>query len=124
MTARRPPSPRRPDAAPVRARRHRLAGLSALVAVAAIAVGLLTGSARQGDDVQALDLTGYTLTFGEEFDSLSVSPRGPGSRWIAHTPWNGDFGDARFADPTPGFPFTIENGVLRIEARKNADGIW
>ncbi|WP_204331191.1 hypothetical protein, partial [Proteus mirabilis] len=73
---------------------------------------------------EPLDLTGYTLTFAEEFDSLSVSPWGPGSRWIAHTPWNGDFGDARFVDPRPGFPFTVEDGVLKIEARKNADGAW
>jgi beta-glucanase (GH16 family) len=33
----------------------------------------------------------------------------------------GDFtgGDAAFADPVQGFPFTIENGILRIEARKD-----
>lgn len=72
-----------------------------------------------------LDLRGYTLAFADEFDYVDVSPWGEnGSRWIAHTPWNGDFGDARFADPTPDFPFTTKNGELRIEARKNADGKW
>jgi beta-glucanase (GH16 family) len=73
-----------------------------------------------------LDLTGMRMTFSEEFDELNVSPNGPNTRWIAHTPWNGDFGDARFADPdrVRGFPFVTENGILRIEARKNVDGKW
>jgi len=64
------------------------------------------------------------VVFSEEFNTLSVSARGPGSRWIAHTPWNGDFGDAAFADPEPDFPFRIDNGVLSIEARRNAEGRW
>ena len=76
---------------------------------------------------KTLDLTGYHVTFNEEFDDLSVSAWGPagpgGTRWIAHTPWHGDFGDARFTDPRPGFPFTVEDGVLRIEARRD-DGRW
>jgi len=69
-----------------------------------------------------LDLKGYHLTFDEDFEgSLSVSAWGPGTRWIAHTPYAGDFGDARFADPEEGFPFTVENGILRIEARKDGE---
>jgi hypothetical protein len=80
-----------------------------------------------GPGERTLDLTGYRVTFNEEFDDLSVSawgPAGPGrTRWIAHTPWRGDFGDARFTDPRPGFPFTIEDGVLRIEARQE-NGRW
>ena len=67
---------------------------------------------------------GYDLVFDEEFDTLDVSAHGPGTRWIAHTPWNGDFGDAAFADPTTGFPFTVNNGVLRIEAHKDTSGNW
>jgi beta-glucanase (GH16 family) len=78
-----------------------------------------------GQAADELDMNKLELTFNEEFDSLSVSPSGPNTRWIAHTPWGGDFGDARFADPRIGiFPFTTENGILRIEARKNADGKW
>ncbi len=69
-----------------------------------------------------LNLKGYKLSFRDEFNDLSVSARGPGTRWMAHTPYFGDFGDARFADPADGFPFTVSNGVLRIEAKKNADG--
>jgi beta-glucanase (GH16 family) len=71
-----------------------------------------------------LDLRSMSISFEEDFDTLSVSAWGPGTRWIAHTPWSGDFGGARFADPQEGFPFTIENGILRIEARKDEDGEW
>jgi hypothetical protein len=76
---------------------------------------------------KTLDLTSYKLTFDEEFNDLSVSAWGPcgegGTRWIAHTPWKGDFGDAKFTDPEQGFPFTIENGILRIEASR-VNGQW
>ncbi len=69
---------------------------------------------------RTLDLSGYELVFNEDFETpLDVSPWGPGTRWIAHTPWHGDFGDAAFADPTPDFPFTVKDGILRIEARKD-----
>ncbi len=64
------------------------------------------------------------ITFSDEFDSLSVSRLGIGTRWSAHTPWNGDFGDAKFVDPHPGFPFTVEDGILAITARKDATGHW
>lgn len=71
-----------------------------------------------------LNLDDFRVIFEEEFNQLSVSARGPNTRWIAHTPWNGDFGDAAFADPEPNFPFTVLNGILRIEARKSPDGKW
>ncbi len=71
-----------------------------------------------------INLDEYRLVFNEKFERLDVSARGPGTRWIAHTPWNGDFGDARFADPEPGFPFTTTDGILRIEARKDISGNW
>lgn len=67
----------------------------------------------------SLDLTGYKITLDEDFKELpDVSAWGPGTRWIAHTPYAGDFGDAGFANPETGFPFTVSNGILRIEARK------
>jgi hypothetical protein len=71
-----------------------------------------------------LNLDGYRVTFDEDFNDkeLSVSAWGPGTRWIAHTPYSGDFGDARFANPTKDFPFTIEDGILRIEAKKVGKG--
>lgn len=66
-----------------------------------------------------LDLTGYTMTFSEEFDGpLDVSNWGPGTKWIAHTPYNGDFGDAWFGyNPSGGVnPYSITNGILSIKA--------
>ncbi|WP_420336853.1 glycoside hydrolase family 16 protein [Roseibium sp.] len=75
---------------------------------------------------EALKLDDFKLVFSEEFDRfLSISPWGKnGSRWMAHTPWNGDFGDAKFSNPKNGFPFTVHEGILRIEARKNSEGKW
>ena len=71
-----------------------------------------------------LDISQYKETFSETFrGQLDVSPWGP-SKWIAHTPWNGDYGDARFADPQPGFPFITGPGGLKIMARKDINGKW
>lgn len=62
------------------------------------------------------------MTFHDEFDGpLDVSAWSPGTKWIAHTPCNGGFDSSKFADPTDGFPFTIRDGVLFIEARKTTD---
>ncbi|BCP52434.1 hypothetical protein K32_10510 [Kaistia sp. 32K] len=55
---------------------------------------------------------------------MDISAHGPGTRWIAHTPWNGDFGDAVFADPGPGGPFALTPEGLTITASKRADGSW
>lgn len=71
-----------------------------------------------------IDLSRYDKTFDEPFDRLDVSARGPGTRWTAHTPWNGDFGDAPFVDPRPGFPFTVDGGLLTIHMRRNGEGKW
>lgn len=71
-----------------------------------------------------LDLAGFKLVFDEEFDKVDVSAWGPNTRWIAHTPWAGDFGDADFVDPRPTFPFTVSNGILSIRAQKGSDGKW
>jgi len=91
-----------------------------------IVVGVLFGGAVSVLAAKAgeIDPAAFAMSFNEDFDWLDVSAAGPGSRWIAHTPWNGDFGDARFADPGPGFPFTTRDGILHIEARKGADGKW
>lgn len=64
--------------------------------------------------------------FDENFERLDVSSAGPGTRWLAHTPWFGDFGDATFTDPRPGFPFTTGPGGLTITATKDQDptGHW
>ena len=96
-------------------------------ALAALTVACLlasqAGGARSAAE-QTIDLSAYQLTFDENFDRIDVSPWGPDTRWIAHTPWHGDFGDAEFTNPSPTFPFVVENGILRIEARKGSDGKW
>ena len=73
---------------------------------------------------RSLDLVGYHLVFDEDFRRLSVSAHGPGTTWTAHTPWRGDFGDAQFVDPQPGFPFGKAGSAFRIEMRKNKAGRW
>lgn len=73
----------------------------------------------------ALEMCEYTLSFADEFDELSVAPRKlEGVRWTAHTPWNGDFGDASFSNPKPEGPFSVEDGILKITARRDETGRW
>ena len=85
-------------------------------------------AARPADPVSGracIDPRFEEASFAEEFDlPLDVSAWGPGTRWIAHTPWNGDFGQARFRDPGENSPFTVEYGILTIEASKDAKGQW
>ncbi len=75
---------------------------------------------------ETLDLSGMALTFTDEFDDpLDVSEWGPGTKWIAHTPYNGDFGEARFSLGENGKPFLVDKGMLRIRAWKSGvDKIW
>lgn len=100
---------------------------SATIALAAavLAAGFAGRSEAAPGIGSKIDLCAFRPSFTEDFNTLSVSPWGQnGSRWIAHTPWHGDFGDAAFVDPQPGFPFRVHNGILSIEARKNANGKW
>ncbi|GBQ33060.1 glycoside hydrolase family 16 protein [Gluconacetobacter sacchari] len=85
--------------------------------------GLSEGTAAAATG-EMIDLAGRTMIFDDEFDHLSVSAHGPDTVWSAHTPWNGDFGQAAFVDPQPGFPFTVKDGILRIEMRRGPDGAW
>ncbi|MEM9015113.1 MAG: glycoside hydrolase family 16 protein [Pseudomonadota bacterium] len=71
-----------------------------------------------------IDLSQYELTFEDEFRKLDVSGRRCDTKWIAHTPWNGDFGSARFVDPSRNFPFATRQGLLRIEARNDPARGW
>ena len=65
------------------------------------------------------------LVFVEDFDSLDVTEWGKhGSRWLAHTPWNGDFGQAKFVYEGFNNPFSIADGVLKITARKAGKQRW
>lgn len=77
--------------------------------------------ARAQNAAPRLDLDGYKLVFSDDFDKLDISRNGGNGTWAAHTPWNGDFGDARFADPAPRGPFSVDKGILSITARKVGD---
>ena len=103
---------------------HQRRPLLALAACLVLAACDDSSAARGQADAGRLDLSQYQQTFAETFDRFDVSAWGPGTRWIAHTPWHGDFGDAVFTDPEPGFPFQTASGILRIEARRGADGKW
>lgn len=80
---------------------------------------------------QATPPPGYKLVFDENFSgTLSVSNWGsPVAKWIAHTPYAGDFGDAYFTGPnepnTPS-PFSVNNGILTITAYqdRNHNNHW
>jgi len=82
---------------------------------------VLTYRKSQAD---VIDLSGYTMTFDEDFSTLDVSAEGPGTRWIAHTPWNGDFGSAVFDNPGPNGPFSLTPDVLSITAHQDKNGQW
>jgi beta-glucanase (GH16 family) len=56
-------------------------------------------------------------------ETIASNRLGP-ARWTAHTPWNGDFGDAQFLDPHPRGPFSMKDGILSITASKNSEGKW
>ena len=77
-----------------------------------------------------IDLSKMDLTFEDKFSVPSVVGKAPFAsynnniKWLAHTPWNGDFGEAQFIDPGPGGPFEFTNNGLRITARKSAQGKW
>jgi beta-glucanase (GH16 family) len=73
-----------------------------------------------------LDLTGYWLTFDDEFNSLSISQNGTGTVWSDIRPGsrmgpNADigFGNSAFVDPASGVnPFSLQNGALQITAQR------
>lgn len=72
-----------------------------------------------------IDLCDFKPVFMEDFHDISVSSRILGDkRWIAHTPWNGDFGDAVFVDPGANGPFSLEGGALQIRARRKPADHW
>ncbi|MFC6788907.1 hypothetical protein ACFQE0_04255 [Methylobacterium komagatae] len=92
--------------------------------LASIAFPLLASCGGSQAEGAKLQLCRYNKVFADDFNSLSVSPsNNDRTRWSAHTPWYGDFGDAKFidpvdmyADPEKNDPFLIRDGVLVIRA--------
>jgi beta-glucanase (GH16 family) len=97
-------------------------------------VGLATVAGCRELEAQGepLQLCRYKKVFADDFNDLSVSKsNNERARWSAHTPWNGDFGDAQFidpidifADPEKNAPFIVKDGILKIRARKHENGKW
>ena len=71
---------------------------------------------------EKVNLTGYKLTFDEEFNTLSVSQSGAGTTWAdIRSQWRFDansdigFGKSSFLDKASGFnPFGVSGGALTI----------
>ena len=99
-----------------------LAGVSIVAVVIAACLGVLRAQAQSQGAVIAPEAC--MRDFHDDFRVLDVTAKGPGSRWIAHTPWFGDFGDAQFTDPSPTFPFQSGANGLTITAEKDAAGKW
>lgn len=72
----------------------------------------------------AIDLTGYRLTFDDEFNSRSISQTGAATTWADIRPqWRYDknsdigFGHSSFVDSSSGYdPFQVGGGALTITA--------
>ena len=93
-----------------------------LTIIATMLNGLATVTAKADGPI---DLCDFKPVFMEDFHDISVAPRIIGDkRWIAHTPWNGDFGDAVFTDPGPNGPFSLKDGALQIRARRKPADHW
>ncbi|MFT4053511.1 MAG: family 16 glycosylhydrolase [Novosphingobium sp.] len=69
-----------------------------------------------------LDLSGYKLTFNDEFDTLSISNGKTPAKWYSgvHT----DFGQVKFARGASALsPFSVSDGVLNIRMEQK-NGAW
>ncbi|MCJ2144259.1 DUF4214 domain-containing protein [Methylobacterium sp. E-066] len=72
----------------------------------------------------SIDLTGYRLTFDDEFGARSISQTGAGTTWAdIRSEWRFDansdigFGHSSFVDPSSGYdPFSVQGGALAITA--------
>lgn len=100
------------------------------IAVVIVLLNMPVAGTRAAEPGKSCELRPVLL---EEFDeetapnrrieTIAAARLGP-ARWTAHTPWNGDFGDAQFLNPHPNGPFSMKDGILSITARKNSDGKW
>ena len=71
-----------------------------------------------------VDLSGYKLTFDDEFNNRSISQNGDGTTWAdIRSQWRYDansdigFGTSSFVDPQSGYdPFSVSGGALSITA--------
>lgn len=70
-----------------------------------------------------LDLTGFELTFADEFENQTVTREGGKAIWLA--PVHSSVGSSVWDQPSAtNNTYKIGNGVLTIRATKAADGVW
>jgi beta-glucanase (GH16 family) len=72
----------------------------------------------------ALDLTGYKVSFHEDFNSMDITADGGKGPWFA--PIHASYGAVAGFD-APGSnnqTYTVSDGILRIRAARAADGKW
>ena len=103
-------------------------GVAPVLATLALLMPVVSAAAQAQDVATAepsatLDLSNFELTFSDEFDSLSISATGDAT-WYPRTPWYGDFGEARFAEPGEGGPFSLRDGNLVITVDRIEPGRW
>ncbi|RYC29471.1 glycosyl hydrolase family protein [Lichenibacterium minor] len=104
-----------------------------LLALAVAAIGLTSIEAH----AEKIDLTGFKLTFDEEFDGRSISQTGATTTWADiraanRYDANSDigFGKSSFLDSASGYdPFAVRNGALTITGipytvRSGYPGSW
>ena len=98
--------------------------MAAALAVSALLLSVAPAEAQTSSvEPSTIDLSAFELTFVDEFQSIDISAEEPAT-WYPGTPWFGDFGAARFADPGPDGPFTIRNHRLVITATQTGPGRW
>lgn len=69
-----------------------------------------------------LDLSGYKMTFNDEFDSLSIANGKNPGKWYSGV--HSDFGTAKFARGGTGLePFSVADGALNIRMEQK-NGVW
>jgi beta-glucanase (GH16 family) len=105
-------------------RRRILRMACAFAAIGSAALLCATAAVREVGVSGRLDLTGYKLTFDDEFNDLSASPDGVATTWETKYFWGGrqlSGASDYYLDESVGgvgqTPYSVANGVLNIHAR-------
>lgn len=81
----------------------------------------LADSATVAPPPSSLDLTGYEITFEDDFNAMDIVPDGGSGRWFA--PIHPPVGSAQYLPPSDNGPYFVEDGYLTIRAEKKY-GRW
>jgi beta-glucanase (GH16 family) len=105
------------------ANRRRAHALVWMIVLAAVPPVMCSGpTPGQSAECTVLDLTGYKLTFDDEFNELSASPDGKGTTWETKYWWGARSLGGRdfYLDPSVGgigaTPYGVSDGALIIRA--------